>query len=147
MTRSRARRTLFALLFVSAMPIFVLGCPKKDVPPAVDAAPPPPEVDANITLGPPEEDASDAADATDANEAGKHWTGPAVNDNKSKIIACCSRISAQAAQLGNTPEAFQLKSLAAGCMALAGQVGPGGNAPEFAAVRGFLAQAKLPGGC
>jgi hypothetical protein len=54
---------------------------------------------------------------------------------------------AQAKQLGQSPEAFQINAAAAQCDVFAKQVGPGGTAPEFAQLRAILKSVQLPSAC
>jgi hypothetical protein len=149
MTRSPARRlllTTFVLAFPALAAYGCSGC-KKPPPPAEDAAPPPPVDAAPLELAPLDDDAGDAD--TDAYEAGPKWGtgGVGPNDNQRKILACCAAIQAQAAHLQNGPEQFQLNNMAAACRTLAAQVGPGGNAPEFAQLRALLSTTKIPISC
>jgi hypothetical protein len=145
MTRRPVRRALFSLVFASAMPLVLMGCPKKPPPAQEDAAPPPPASTPVLNLAALDDDAG--ADAADANEAGKHWTGPGINPNQAKLRQCCAAIAAQAKQLGTSPEGFQLNAIAGQCYAFANQIGPAGNAPEFAQVRALLSGKTLPGSC
>ena len=139
------RRLLLALLLACGVPLVAAGCQscRNQTKVGEDAAPPPP---------PPQPDVIDLApedagvDAPDANEAGKR-AGPPVNPNQRRLEQCCAAIAAQAKQLGSSPEAFQLSAIAGQCYAIAKQVGPQGNAPEFAQVRQLLAGKTLPGGC
>jgi hypothetical protein len=128
-----------------ASPVVFLGCPKKAPPVEEAGASTPPPVDtADVTiLQALTEDAGEEA----AVEAGKKWTGPAVNPNQLKIQACCNAMRAQAKQIGNSPEAFQINALAAQCDTVAKQVGPAGNAPEFNQLRAILRSVKLPAAC
>jgi hypothetical protein len=54
---------------------------------------------------------------------------------------------AQAKQMGNSPESFQITALAGQCDMFAKQVGPAGNAPEFNQLRAILKSVKLPAAC
>lgn len=146
MTRSPARRLFFVALTLS-FPMLVLGCPKKQ-PMVQDAGePPPPPPSASVTeLAPLTDDGGEEAEAEAA--APKKWVGPAVNPNQRKIEACCYAMRTQAKSLGpNSPEGFQLNALASQCDVFAKQVGPAGNAPEFAQLRAILRSVKLPSAC
>jgi hypothetical protein len=147
MKRSPARSVVVFFTFALAFPVFVTGCPKKQ-PPVVDAgeAPPPPAATSVTELAPLTDDGGDdGGDA--AAEAGKKWTGPAVNANQAKIMACCSAMRAEARKLGASPEAFQLTAAAQQCDVFAKQVGPAGNAPELNQLRQVLRSVKLPAAC
>jgi hypothetical protein len=148
MIRSRhARRTFGFFVFTLAIPMFVLGCPKKPQPVVEDAAPPPPATSSGpLVLAPLEDDAGDAGDG-DAADAHPKGSGPGLNPNQLKIKACCNSMRAQAKQMGASPEAFQMNTLAAQCDQIAAQVGPAGNAPEFAQLRQILKSVKLPSAC
>jgi hypothetical protein len=139
----RARLLLLALLI--SLPALLVGCPKKPAPPPVeDAAPPPASTPTVTELAPLTEDAGEDAAA----EAGpKKYVGPAVNPNQLRIAACCNAMRAQAKQMGQSPEAFQVNALATQCDLFAKQVGPAGTAPEFAQLRQILKSVKLPGAC
>jgi hypothetical protein len=147
MMRSPARRAAIFFGFALAFPMFVMGCPKK-TPPQTDAGdttPPPASSPSVAELAPLIEDEA-GADA--APEAGpKRYTGPAGNPNQARIKACCNAMRSQAASLGASPEAFQLKAVAGQCDVFAQQVGPGGNAPELNQLRQLLRSVKLPGAC
>jgi hypothetical protein len=142
------RRALLALAIASAMPLFLLGCPKKAPPPAVEDSgpPPPPATSSTLELAPLEEDAGDDADAADASDA-KKATGPGYSSNQLKIMACCNAMRAQAKALGSSPEAAQLQAGAAQCDMFAKQIGAGGNAPELAQLRALLKTIQLPAAC
>jgi hypothetical protein len=144
MRRSSTVRSFSFFALALAFPAILMGCPKKQ-PAVEDAGAPPPVADTpDVTvLQALTEDAGDEAEA----EAGKKWTGPAVNPNQLKIQACCSAMRAQAKQLGSSPEAFQIQGLAAQCDMFAKQVGPAGNAPEFNQLRAILKSVKLPAAC
>jgi hypothetical protein len=146
MTRSSTFRTVTFLALVTAFPAALLGCPKKQ-PPVEDAGAAPAATaeapDVVVLQALTEDDAGDA----DAEAAAKKWTGPATNPNQVKIQACCNSMRAQAKQLGNSPEAFQITALAGQCDMVAKQVGPGGNAPEFNQLRQMLKSVKLPAAC
>jgi hypothetical protein len=150
MTRSPVRRTFAFLAFMTFVPVVVMGCPKKE--PAVieeAAAPPPPSSAPTVTeLMPLTDDAGpDASDA--APEAGKKVSaGPVYNANQLKIKQCCNAMRAEAAAMGTaSPEAFQIKALAAQCDVFVTQVGPQGNAPELGQLRQILQSVKLPTAC
>jgi hypothetical protein len=147
MKRSPAQRAAVFFTFAFAFPIFVMGCPKKQ-PPVVDAGePPPPASSATIAeLAPLADDAGDEG-GDGAPEAGKKWTGPGVNANQAKIMACCGAMRAEARKLGPSPEAFQLNAVAGQCDVFAKQVGPAGNAPELNQLRQILRSVKLPSAC
>jgi hypothetical protein len=136
------------LLVLLSVSLLALGCQRKAQPPPVeDAEPPPPATTTSVTELAPLTDSTDAGDA--ATEAGaKKWTGPALNPNQMKIEACCNGMRAQAKALGaNSPESFQINAVAAQCDMFAKQVGPQGNAPEFAQLRQILKSLKLPAVC
>jgi hypothetical protein len=147
MMRSSIRRTLTFLAFTTFVPVLVMGCPKKE--PAVEdaGAPPPPTSAPTVTeLAPLTDDGGPDADAEP--EAGKkHGGGPGMNANQLKIKACCNAMRAQAKQMGNSPEAFQVNALAAQCDIFAAQVGPAGNAPELNQLRQILKTITLPSAC
>ena len=147
MTRSSVRRRFFFLAFTLSFPWLTMGCPKKQ-PPVVDAGePPPPPAASSVTeLAPLTDDGGDdGGDA--APEAGKKWTGPGVNPNQAKIMACCNAMRAEARKLGPSPEAFQLTAASQQCDVFAKQVGPAGNAPELNQLRQVLRSVKLPAAC
>ncbi|MEI7893671.1 MAG: hypothetical protein WCI05_11300 [Myxococcales bacterium] len=148
MSRSRMRRSLFALAFVGLVPLVMLGCPKKPPPATEEPPPPPPPPPATtMTLAPLEEDAGSDAAVDGAGDARK-WTGPGYNPNQLKIMACCGAMRQRAAQLGPfSPEGAQLKVAAGQCDVLGRQAGPSGNAPEFAQLRGILGGVSLPAAC
>jgi hypothetical protein len=148
MTRSPIRRAVFFTGFVLAVPIFLLGCPKKPPPVADAGEPPPPASTAVVDLAPLTED--DAGDAGDGEAGPRKWTGTGTggtNANQIKIAACCNAMRAQAKQMGASPESFQLTALASQCDVFARQVGPAGNAPEMNQARAILHSVKLPGAC
>jgi hypothetical protein len=143
MTRSPVRRALYALAFASAMPLFLLGCPKKPVPAQEDAAPAATSSEPTLALAPD----VDAGDDVDAADAGKKYSGPGINPNEAKMRQCCAAIAAMGKQLGSSPEAFQVNAAAQQCYVVAKQFGASGTAPEFAAVRAMLAGKTIPGSC
>jgi hypothetical protein len=138
MPRSPVRRALHLLVFATAMPVFLLGCPKKPMPAQEDAAPPPPASSQPVLDLAPDMDAGDQVDASDA---GKKWTGPGMNPNEAKVRQCCNALAALA---GTDPT---LKAAVAQCYVIAQQVGSKGTAPEFAGVRALLMGKTLPGSC
>ncbi len=148
MMPSPARRAL-ALLALTAVPLLVMGCPKKAPPveAVVDASPAAPPASTVTELAPLTDDGGPDADA--APEAGpKKWKGGGdATANQLKIKACCNSMRAQAKALGNSPEANQINALAVTCDALVSQVGPNGNAPEFNQLRAILKVVKLPNAC
>jgi hypothetical protein len=139
MKRSTRSRALSMLVVASAMPLFVLGCPKKNTE-WVDAGPPPSAVvDAGVTqLTPLDDDGGDDGEA-EAEAAPKH-TGPAVNVNQARIKQCCNALRKQ---FGTAPE---VQALILTCDNVAAQAG-GGTAPEFAAFRQLLKGHTLPATC
>ena len=146
MNRSRA---ILGLGLASVLPVALLGCPKKEVPVVVDAAPAPtptPTV-TETNLTPLDEDAG--SDASDASDAKPKWTGPAVNPNQLRIKQCCNAIRTQAKSLGTSPEAAQMVQAAAMCdgVSMAVTSTGAGQAPEFAPVRQMLAGKQLPPLC
>jgi len=146
MKNVNVRRDLALLTLTICLPALAAGCPKKPPPPPVEDAAPQPASTPSITeLAPLTED--DAGDAAVEAAAPKKLTGPAVNPNQAKISACCNAMRAQAKQLGQSPEAFQINAAAAQCDVFAKQVGPAGTAPEFAQLRAILKSVKLPSAC
>jgi hypothetical protein len=148
MTRSTLRRTLVFVGFTTLVPVFMMGCPKKEQPVVEEAAaPPPPASPPTVTeLAPMVDDAGpDAADATP--DAAKKYSGPSYNANQLKVRECCSALHAQVKQLGTAPEAAQVNMAAQTCDMLVVQMGASGTAPEMAAVRQMLKSVKLPSVC
>lgn len=147
--RRPLRRAVLSVAVAVGAPALLLGCPKK-APPAVEdagAATPPPASTPDVTeLTALTDDGGADADAAGAP---KKWTGGggASNANQLKVKACCNSMRAQAKQIGNSPEAFQIAALAAQCDALAVQIGSQGNAPEFNQIRQMLKSIKLPAAC
>ncbi len=142
---SRLRRGVATIAVFSAVPLLA-ACPKKETPAVVDAAPPPPppvEDAAPLTLLPVEEDAGVDAGV----DAGKKYTGPAVNANVLRLKQCCTALGTQAKQLGSSPEAGLFVQAAAQCSALASQAGASGNAPELGVLRTLLAGRTVPAIC
>jgi hypothetical protein len=140
------RRSIFALLMFSAVPLLA-ACPKKEQPATVDAAPPPPPPaeDAQTVLVEMVEDAGpDVADAADAKPK---YTGAAVNTNVARLKQCCNQLAAEAKRMGNSPEAGMFTAAAAQCNTIAAQVGPTGTAPELGALRSLLAGRTIPAPC
>jgi hypothetical protein len=146
MTRATVRRQLALLGIMLGLPFLAMGCPKKAPPPVQEAEAPPPASTPTVTDIAPITDTDDAGDAA-PEAAAKKWTGPAMNPNQAKIAACCNAMRAQAKQIGQSPEAFQINALAAQCDLFAKQVGPQGTAPEFAQLRAILKSVKLPSAC
>lgn len=146
MNRSRA---ILGLGLVGLLPLVLLGCPKKEVPVVVDAAPAPTPtpIATETQLTPLEEDAGD--DASDASDAKPKWTGPAANPNQVRIKQCCNAIRGQAKSLGTSPEAAQLVQAAVMCdgISIAVTSTGAGQAPEFAPVRQMLTGKSIPPIC
>jgi hypothetical protein len=145
MTRSPLRRAISFAAFALFIPAALIGCPKKAAPVEDAGAAPPPASTPEVTeLAPLVEEAGPDADA----EAGpRKWGGGGFNSNQLKVKECCNAMRAQAKQMGQSPEAFQITTLAAQCDAVAVQIGPAGNAPEFAQLRAILKSIKLPSAC
>jgi hypothetical protein len=139
------------LLCVLAVPL-VAGCPKKEAAVA-DASPAPPPAPASAPtvteLAPLVEDAGEVIEAAEVHAAKRPPSGAVApaNANQTKIRQCCNAMRTQAKQLGTSPEANQMVSLAAACDSLAAQVGPQGTAPEFSQLRQMLQAVKLPNVC
>ncbi len=135
----RSPRLLLTAASLLAAPLFLLGCPKKQVPVEVDAGvAPPPEVDSGPTqLAPLEEDAGVDA-GVDAGP--KKPTGPGLTQSQLHVKQCCSALHGQAKAMGTSPEAAQLEGFAKMCDGMAMQVGPhsGGSAPELEPLRQIL---------
>jgi hypothetical protein len=134
------------LACTSVIPLLALAC-KKPEPAIVDAGPPPVATDAApAILAPLDEDAAvpDAADAAPVKHAGSGLT-----TNQARAKQCCAAIRSQAKQLGASPEANMLNTMAASCDAFALQVGPtsGGQAPELAPLRALLKGKTVPPVC
>jgi hypothetical protein len=144
LSQHRVRRTVFAFAIFSALPLLV-ACPKKEVPPAVDAAPPPPpEPEAStVVLTPLEDDAGADADA----DAAKKATGPGVPTNVARLRQCCGQLRTQAKAMGASPEAGMLLGAAAQCDGIAAQAGGAGNAPELGLLKAALAGRNIPPIC
>lgn len=147
MTRSTVGRGLFIVTFTLFLPATLVGCPKK-APPVVDAeAPPPPASTPSVTeLAPLADDGGPDADAAETGPK-KAGGGGGLNSNQLKIKECCNAMRTQAKAMGNSPEAFQITSMAGMCDNFVAQVGPQGNAPEFAQLRAMLKSIKLPAAC
>ncbi|HZU84780.1 MAG TPA: hypothetical protein VE987_17740 [Polyangiaceae bacterium] len=132
---------------LACLVLAVGGCSKKPPPPPVeDAAPMPASTPTMTELAPLVEDAGPEDAAAEA-AAPKKYVGPAVNPNQLRIAACCNAMRAQAKQMGQSPESFQVNAMAAQCDVFAKQVGPAGTAPEFAQLRQILKSVKLPAAC
>jgi hypothetical protein len=144
MKRSLRSRAMSMLLLGSALPLFVLGCPKKSAPDVPDSGAPIAVIDSGVTVVGPLDDGGDDGEAEA--EAAPHHTGPAVNINTARIKQCCNAIRSQAKQLGASPEANILTGLALQCDNVASQASSG-TAPEFAAFRQLLKGRVLPAGC
>jgi hypothetical protein len=147
MTRASVPGRLALLSILISIPQLVTGCPKKQPPAVEDAGAPPPASTPSVTELAPLTDTVDAGDA--AAEAGpKKWVGPGLNQNQLKIEACCNAMRAQAKTMGpQSPEGFQLNAAATQCDVFVKQIGPQGNAPEFAQLRQILKSLKLPTAC
>jgi hypothetical protein len=137
------RRTLSFIAVVVSFPAALMGCPKKPAPVVEDAAPvaPPASTPEVTELAPLVEEAG-----VDADAAPKKWTGGGggTNANQVKIKQCCNALRNQSKTMGNSPE---LNTMAMTCDAIAAQVGPAGNAPEFAQLRAILKSVQLPAAC
>ncbi len=133
--RSPIVRAATVIAFTGAIPLVLMGCPKK-TPEAVDSGPATvAEVDAApVVLAPLDDDAGDAAEA----EAPKHATHP-WNPNKAHIQQCCNALRKQ---FGTAPEAAALVN---SCDTVAAQTT--GTAPEFAMFRQLLQGRTLPAAC
>jgi hypothetical protein len=145
MTRRTLRRALTSLAVTSALPLLLLGCPKKTTPSADAGAPPPTASSSGPTVLTPLDDDAGDQDAAEAAPP-PHATGHPVNINTAHIKQCCTALRTQAKALGASPEANVLLSFAVQCENVAAQAG-GGNAPEFAAFRQLLKGRVLPAGC
>ena len=149
MNRRSSTRGLLGLGFASIFPLVLLGCPKKDSPPVVEAgpAPTPTPTQTEAVLAPLDDDGG--ADAADADAAKPRWTGPSLNTNQVRIKQCCNALRGQAKSLGTAPEAAQVAQAAAICDVASMNVGStaAGQAPEFAPVRQMLAGKTLPPVC
>lgn len=135
-------RTVSLVSLLAAVALLA-GCPKKKEDPA--PIPPPtvavPVNTAPADLVPVEEDAGfDAGvDAADAAKPGIY-----VPTNVARLRACCAQIGSEARKLGMSPEAAVLAGVAVQCNAMAGQVGPNGNAPELGTLRNLLKGHTIP---
>jgi hypothetical protein len=130
--------------------ILLLGCPEKKAAVVEDAAPPPPPPSApTVTeLAPLIDDGGADADAAAAEaEAPRRRPASVMTANQTKIKACCSAMHAQAKQLGNAPEGYQLNTMASQCDLFVAQLGPLGQAPELSQFRELLKNVKLPSAC
>ncbi len=144
------KRVAVVALF-AAIPLSLLGCPKKDPPAVQDAAPAPTPTP---TPTPTDTQTSltvlDVDSGPDVVEAGPiKYVGPAVNPNQVRIKQCCNALRAQAKSLGTAPEAAQMQQAAAMCdgVSMAVTSTGAGQAPEFAPVRQMLAGKTLPPLC
>ena len=139
------RRALTFVAVVVAVPVALMGCPKKEPPPppAPEAEAPPASTPTVTDLAPLVDDAGPEAEAA----APKKYTGGGMSANQLKIKACCNAMRGQAKAMGSSPEAFQVTAAAAMCDNVAAQVGASGNAPEFAQVRAMLKSITLPAAC
>jgi hypothetical protein len=135
--------------FAAIAVISFLACSKKLTSSVEDAGMVvPPASSPEITELAPLTDDAGTADATPG--LPKKWTGqPAAGSaNQMKVKACCNAMRTQAKKLGGgSPEAFQLNAFAVQCDAIATQIGPQGNAPEFNQIRQMLMSIKLPAAC
>lgn len=145
--RLTSSRSLFAIALFGALPLLT-ACPKKETPPpVVDAGPPPAPVDTTPTvIVPLEEDAGVDAGEDAGVDAGHK--GPAVSTNVTRLKQCCGQLRTQAKALGASPEAGMLNAAAAQCDTTATQFGKsGGNAPELGVIKGLLAGRNIPAIC
>jgi len=144
----RSLRPLTTIIIASALPLLTGSACKKDPPPVVDAGPAPTPTPADTT--PTDfQPLSDDAGADTGVDAGTKpvWHGPAINSNVARLKVCCNQLSAQAKQLGNSPEGGMLQQAAAQCNVAATQAGPNGNAPELGAIRMLLQGKNIPNAC
>ena len=139
------RRRLAWLGAAMSISLLAAGCPNRAPPAPVEEAAAPAPTPSVLDLA-PLTDTGDAGDAA-VEASAKKWTGPAANPNQAKISACCTAMRAQAKQLGQSPEAFQINALSAQCDLFAKQVGPAGTAPELAQLRQILKSVNLPSAC
>jgi hypothetical protein len=139
-------RGLAIVIVVSAVPLLA-GCPKKDTPAVVDAAPPPPPVEdaAPLVLIPVGDE--DAGTDAGADAGPKKWTGSGTSTNVLRLKQCCNALGAEAKKMGASPEAGLLVQAAAQCNAMAGQVGASGTAPELGVLRTLMAGRSIPAVC
>lgn len=139
------RRIVFSLAAFGVVPLLA-GCPKKETPAVVDAAPPPPapEEDVQTNLVPMEEDTGAPDTGPDAKPK---YTGPAVNTNVARLKQCCNSLGAEAKRMGSSPEAGMFAAAAAQCSTIAAQAGPTGTAPELGVLRGLLSGRTIPAVC
>jgi hypothetical protein len=145
---ARSLRPLTTLVIASFLPLLTGSACKKEPPPVVDAgpAPTPTPADTTPTDFQPLTDDAGADAGTDAGTKPK-WTGPAQNGNVARLKLCCAQLSAQAKQLGNSPEGGMLQQAANQCNIAATQAGPNGNAPELGAIRMLLQGKNVPNAC
>jgi hypothetical protein len=134
-------------MFAFVLVPLLAACPKKEPPPPVDAGvAPAPTPSATEDFQPLTDDAG--ADAgVDAGPAKPTWHGTPTNTNVARLKQCCAQLSAQAKQLGNSPEAGFFTQAAAQCNTTAAQVGPTGNAPELGIIRTLLQGKTVPAAC
>jgi hypothetical protein len=146
------RRAGVSVAFAACVMMSIVGCPEKKAPVVLEAAPPPPPPSApTVTeLAPLIDDAGADADADAAPEAEapkkRPWTAP-LTANQAKIKACCSAMRTEAKQLANSPEGYQLRTMADQCDMFVAQLGPQGSAPELSQFREVLKNIKLPSAC
>ena len=126
---------LLLFFLVAGVPSAAAGCSGCHHPsaPVVDAAPVSSEPDVTQLQF---LDAGDEGDAAAEAEAGRRSVNP-VPPNK--LTACCNALRAEAKKLGNSPEAFQLNTLAGQC-----DQAVKGNAPELAGLFAILKSKNVP---
>lgn len=136
------------MTFAVGVPMSLAGCPEKKAPVAEEASlPPAPSSAPTVTeLAPLVEDAGADADAAEA-EAPKRRPASVMTANQMKIKACCNAMHAQSRQLANSPEGYQLGTMATQCDMFVAQLGPNGLAPELSQFREILKSIKLPSAC
>ena len=136
--RASIRRALCSLAVASALPLLMLGCPKKEQPAAPDVyVPPPPASSTASDLQPLDTDAGEDSGP----DTGHHAGGHAGNINQARIKQCCT---AMRKQFGTAPE---MQGIISTCDAFAAQAAPNANAPEFQAFRQAIKGHILPAGC
>jgi len=127
----------------SPLPLLVLlsffACKKDPPPPPVIETPPAPVETAPVELAPLVEDAGADADASDG--AVKKATGGG-STAASRMKQCCNALRTQAKNLGPSPEAAQLQTIATVCDQAAS-----GTAPEFAPLKSLMAGKNVPPVC
>ncbi len=141
--RSTLRRALLSLAVTSALPLLLLGCPKKPPPAEPDSGPPPTASSSGPTIVAPLDQDAGEEDAAEAAAPHAHGGG---NPNVVRVKQCCTALRKEGKDLGSSPEGNILIGFAAQCDTLATQ-GIGGNAPEFAAFRQLLKGHTLPAAC